>query len=460
MRLLFLFIYISLSALTASADIKISGIYGYSKIQNYPSATNSNIIVLGGFAGDESACNTTATDSTCNNCTGDLNPCNETRAHNNLELQFKFASTTKFGIPKVTTQVSSGSSTSGQVALTLSSQSVSSTTGANQIVTVGVHWQTVCNRFPNPDTSSSTSPECSELDGSTQSFLFGIDGDSDGFLNGTNDDYATVSVVIANGSGYSTQITDSSEIATCKTSGQGLCDFSLFPGDEKAYVENPTIKSGARQITTVHFYCDPGTDPSDTDEHFPESTNTVVYASLPANNGTLTQSIFTGLTNGMTYSCIGSVEDNAGNIGHFFKAGNEGCPSENLKCRQVTPDAVIGLFNKQQNCFIATAAYGSPIEPQVQTLRSFRDRYLRPHFLGQLFIRTYYTLSPYLAQWISESPTRRLVARWTLTPLVLSVSFMMNYPLLTLAMLLVIFALAILQLKQRERKVLSQRMRR
>jgi hypothetical protein len=75
------------------------------------------------------------------------------------------------------------------------------------------------------------------------------------------------------------------------------------------------------------------------------------------------------------------------------------------------------------SCFIATAAYGSPLEPHVQALRDFRDRHLRRSALGRAFIRLYETYSPPLAAVIARHSSLRLAARAALTPLVLAVEY-------------------------------------
>ncbi|MBL8802150.1 MAG: RHS repeat protein [Planctomycetes bacterium] len=70
-------------------------------------------------------------------------------------------------------------------------------------------------------------------------------------------------------------------------------------------------------------------------------------------------------------------------------------------------------------CFIATAAYGSALDPHVETLRSFREEWLRPYALGRLVIASYERVSPPLAAWIGEREDARTATRWALAPLVL-----------------------------------------
>jgi hypothetical protein len=75
------------------------------------------------------------------------------------------------------------------------------------------------------------------------------------------------------------------------------------------------------------------------------------------------------------------------------------------------------------SCFIATAAYGSPIEPHVRVLREFRDRYLQRTAPGRAFIRFYYRHSPPVAAFIAEHAWLRSLVRMLLTPLVLAIAF-------------------------------------
>jgi len=69
-------------------------------------------------------------------------------------------------------------------------------------------------------------------------------------------------------------------------------------------------------------------------------------------------------------------------------------------------------------CFIATAAFGSALEPRVVTLREFRDAYLLPSHSGRAFVELYYVLSPPLADVIAADEGLRIGARAVLAPAV------------------------------------------
>ena len=69
-------------------------------------------------------------------------------------------------------------------------------------------------------------------------------------------------------------------------------------------------------------------------------------------------------------------------------------------------------------CFIATAAFGSYLEPQVKLLREFRDQCLLTNDLGSYFVEKYYQYSPPLAAFIGRHETLRSVVRTALYPLV------------------------------------------
>ena len=55
-------------------------------------------------------------------------------------------------------------------------------------------------------------------------------------------------------------------------------------------------------------------------------------------------------------------------------------------------------------CYIATAVYGSYDAPEVLVLRRFRDEYLAKSVFGRSLIRTYYRISPRLADHLRTHP--------------------------------------------------------
>lgn len=63
------------------------------------------------------------------------------------------------------------------------------------------------------------------------------------------------------------------------------------------------------------------------------------------------------------------------------------------------------------NCFIATAAYDSPMANDVVFLREWRDSELRASLLGRAIVRFYYFISPPIAKFISHSEARKLFVR-------------------------------------------------
>jgi len=69
-------------------------------------------------------------------------------------------------------------------------------------------------------------------------------------------------------------------------------------------------------------------------------------------------------------------------------------------------------------CFIATAAYDTPVAEDIQILREFRDVYLLTNPLGRAFVHFYYTVSPPIAEFISRHAILKLAVRAMLIPAV------------------------------------------
>ncbi len=94
-------------------------------------------------------------------------------------------------------------------------------------------------------------------------------------------------------------------------------------------------------------------------------------------------------------------------------------------------------------CFIATAAYGSYLDPHVKVLRDFRDACLLTNGPGRAFVSVYYRFSPPIADFIREHEGLRFAVRAVLTPLV----FALEYRLAAL-LIIMVFIAAILMIRK------------
>jgi hypothetical protein len=80
-------------------------------------------------------------------------------------------------------------------------------------------------------------------------------------------------------------------------------------------------------------------------------------------------------------------------------------------------DATLTI-NVPEICFIATAAYGTPMAEEIQILREFRDEYLLTNPLGRALVEVYYRVSPPIAEFITEHPSLKPIVRAGLLPVV------------------------------------------
>ena len=125
--------------------------------------------------------------------------------------------------------------------------------------------------------------------------------------------------------------------------------------------------------------------------------------------------------------------------------------SESQLSDKASPPAQVDGGSHKQYCFIATAAYGSYLDPHVETLRGFRDRYLLTNPIGRSFVSIYYQYSPPIADVIGRHEGLRMATRWVLTPVV----FAVEYPLV----FLVLFAAGVLLAERKLRTRTRSRIR-
>lgn len=87
---------------------------------------------------------------------------------------------------------------------------------------------------------------------------------------------------------------------------------------------------------------------------------------------------------------------------------------------------VLNTFLKQAarnraRCFIATAAFESPLAPEVVELQYFRDEQLLKFRFGKLFVDFYYKVSPPIATFLDRIPSLKPLVRWFLRQLIICI---------------------------------------
>ncbi len=93
-------------------------------------------------------------------------------------------------------------------------------------------------------------------------------------------------------------------------------------------------------------------------------------------------------------------------------------------------------------CLIATAAYGSPQEPQVVLLRKVRDQHLMTTRAGKAMVEWYYQVSPPVAARLQKSPAMKSLVRGILWPLV-GLAWLILHPGISILALVSGFGIAV-----------------
>ena len=91
-------------------------------------------------------------------------------------------------------------------------------------------------------------------------------------------------------------------------------------------------------------------------------------------------------------------------------------------------DSLVLPESKSGGCLIATAAFGTELAPQVQLLRETRDNVLFSTGSGTAFMtgfnEFYYVFSPTISDWERQSPLFKETIRYTLTPMLWTLSIL------------------------------------
>jgi len=174
----------------------------------------------------------------------------------------------------------------------------------------------------------------------------------------------------------------------------------------------------------VKLAWDPSPEPLVTGYRLYYGTSSGNYTNV-VDAGNRTDSTVTGLEAGTTYYFAATAYTGAGDESTFSNVTS-----------YTTPGSAPSPSGSSEGggCFIATAAFGSGLAPEVVTLREFRDRYLLTNGPGQAFVDWYYRVSPNAAAFIAEHESLRTAVRWGLAPVVYGV----KYPAAALALVLLL----------------------
>jgi hypothetical protein len=115
-----------------------------------------------------------------------------------------------------------------------------------------------------------------------------------------------------------------------------------------------------------------------------------------------------GLENGKNYAIFAYYSPGGLNR----SSCQSGSPAEDTTYSELNGEEDASLSDTK--CFIATAAYGSPLHKNLKPLRWFRDRVLMRSGLGQDFVSWYYENGPKAAAYVTSSPALQFAVRGAL----------------------------------------------
>lgn len=384
---------------SAHAQVKITSVVGASNF--IESSGTSNPIIYGGIAGSSSpSCDGLSSTAMCNNCTG-TEACNERRIHPALRLRINFEVTGDLtGVPRLT-----HGTALDEVDGVTGTTSTLSKGGTGFLETT---WGDVCSELTGD-------PNCDliELSGSLQVSIGTVTPPATG-------SYSTITVKI-----FRPDDPTSNDDITCGLSPEqdGICTFKAYPGDEKIYLEDlddegsyPDVDNVPFQFLRV-FFSTVGFD--DVNYATQDSADLDVE-----DDGAVSPEKIDGLENEVRYYFKTAMVDAAYNVAFLTSdaqidsecGGDHDNPDLNICPHTATPSNVLGLLEKDFNCFVTSAAYGSGMAGKVQDFREFRNRFLVPYNWGRSFIFYYYNVGPKAARWMWEHPWSKPVVRAALWP--------------------------------------------
>lgn len=192
---------------------------------------------------------------------------------------------------------------------------------------------------------------------------------------------------------------------------------------------------GAALAKDAKFTWDRSDDPSVTGYkvHWGNASRTYSNSADAGNN---TEYTLTGIEEGKEYYFTTTAYNSAGTESDYsneIRLAADGTVESTPQDSQGQPSTESS--GGGGGCFIATAAYGSYMEPEVMILRDFRDRFLLKNPAGRLIVQAYYSTSPPIADFIRGHEFLRAMVRWVLTPVVFALNNPVTGLFLTVLML-------------------------
>ncbi len=411
-----LFVF-SFQALAAGPTVTgVAGASNYTLPVTSGTTTSGSTVIYGGLAGNN--CSADGGTTTCNSCTvahmtangcataaDALCACNTARIHTNSSMSIT---------------VKRGDTTTGNIRVAVANGSSYNTVGSGAGDAVTVTWDAVCN-------ASDLGGNCETVSNNkTINAKIFVDKDNGNDYDSTDEasvasdfsfrllkpldaDYSIFGVTFSEGIG----------------GGQG---FKPYPGDSKVYIEDidattgfPSLGYGGKVAKVRIFHSSEGLASATIESSDSSDLN------VATDGSNLERNVVTaGLTNNTTYIFRIAMVDEANNVVQFFPnvAADATCDDADPVVRRgcpwaATPEEVLGLLTDDFNCFIATAAYGSFLEPKLKILRDFKFKILLQNEYGREFVKAYYKYGPHAARWIHDKPWARAATQAALWPVYL-----------------------------------------
>jgi len=125
-----------------------------------------------------------------------------------------------------------------------------------------------------------------------------------------------------------------------------------------------------------------------------------------------------------TYPTLDCLDDPSGDaaVCDTCVCGDAGCAGC-ARCihpgaKEFSGDGYDSNCNGNNDCFIATASFGTEMAGKIDRLRQFRDQVLLASQAGTDLVNAYYRTSPPIADFIRERPVLRSLVRILLLPVV------------------------------------------